>query len=90
MIIFARNTEVPEIKRLYNDSISQTYDDNKRQRAIGVVYNPVYERYGNYVPTTLSLRYDVLLFIDNTTALSPLHIEPLKDKDLPETFPSGE
>lgn len=59
-------------------------------RAIGVVYNPVHERYGNYVPTSLSSRYDVLLFIDNTTALSPLRIEPSEDKDLPETFPTGE
>jgi erythromycin esterase len=27
-------------------------------RAIGVVYDPAYERYGNYVPTVLPRRYD--------------------------------
>ncbi len=72
------------------------YDDDTEndkpmgQRAIGVVYNPKYEKYGNYVPTKLSSRYDALLFIDKTNALSPLHMQPINnDRDLPETFPSG-
>lgn len=72
------------------------YDDNTEnnksmgQRAIGVVYNPKYEKYGNYVATKLSSRYDALLFIDKTNALSPLHMEQIKiDRDLPESFPSG-
>jgi erythromycin esterase-like protein len=59
------------------------------QRAIGVVYNPQYEKYGNYVPTHLSLRYDAFLFIDETHALNPLHMQIIKDEDLPETFPTG-
>jgi erythromycin esterase len=60
------------------------------QRAIGVVYNPKYEKYGNYVPTDLTRRYDALLYIDNTRALHPLHMPEVKeDKDLPETFPTG-
>jgi erythromycin esterase len=60
------------------------------QRAIGVVYNPKYEKYGNYVPTDLTRRYDALLYIDNTHALHPLHMPEVKeDKDLPETFPTG-
>jgi erythromycin esterase len=70
--------------------------DNKRnsntwrgQRAIGVVYNPQYEKYGNYVPTDLSLRYDAFLFIDETHALHPRHMQTIKDEDLPETFPTG-
>jgi erythromycin esterase-like protein len=72
------------------------YDDDTAnektmgQRAIGVVYNPKYEKHGNYVPTKLSSRYDALLFIDKTNALSPLHMQQIKnDRDLPETFPSG-
>jgi erythromycin esterase-like protein len=65
---------------------------NKRlgQRAIGVVYNPEYEKYGNYVPTDLTRRYDAFLYIDNTHALHPLHMpEIIEDEDLPETFPTG-
>jgi erythromycin esterase-like protein len=61
------------------------------QRAIGVVYNPEYERYGNYVPTDICKRYDALLFIDKTNALSPLHMQETKDnKEPPETFPTGQ
>ncbi|MDQ2685515.1 MAG: erythromycin esterase family protein [Thermoproteota archaeon] len=90
IIIFNKNSELHKIERSDNDNVSKGYDKNTGQRAIGVVYNPEYERFGNYVPTILSSRYDALLFIDNTNALSPLHIEPSEDKDLPETFPGGE
>nr|WP_275983816.1 erythromycin esterase family protein [Paenibacillus hamazuiensis] len=41
-------------------------------RAIGVVYRPEHERWGNYVPTSLSQRYDAFIFIDRTHALNPL------------------
>jgi erythromycin esterase-like protein len=44
-------------------------------RAIGVVYQPQRERRGNYVPTVVGERYDAFLYIDNTSALRPLHLE---------------
>ena len=59
-------------------------------RAIGVVYDPAYERYGNYVPTVLPRRYDAFLHIDETQALHPLDMRPREDREPPETFPSGE
>jgi erythromycin esterase len=59
-------------------------------RAIGVVYDPAYERYGNYVPTVLPRRYDAFLYLDETQALHPLHVRPREDGEPPETFPSGE
>lgn len=59
-------------------------------RAIGVVYNPDHERWGNYVPTVLPQRYDAFLFIDETHALSPLHFPVRVDGEVPETYPSGE
>src|SRR5262249_31344269 len=58
-------------------------------RAIGVVYRPQYEAFGNYVPTVLPRRYDALAFIDETHALSPLRIRPQQNHDVPETYPSG-
>ena len=57
-------------------------------RAIGVVYNPEYEQYGNYVPTLLPLRYDAFIYLDRTKALHPLHIKPDGHK-IPETYPFG-
>ncbi len=47
--------------------------DRLGHRAIGVVYDPEYESYGNYVPTKLAERYDAFLYIDQTEALHPLH-----------------
>ena len=91
LVIFERNNDINNI--LISNRTDFLYDEkfeNRGQRAIGVVYNPKYERYGNYVPTILSLRYDLLLFIDSTNALYPLHIKQVEDKDLPDTFPRGE
>lgn len=57
-------------------------------RAIGVVYNPQYDQYGNYVPTILPLRYDAFIYLDETTALHPLHMKP-DGSQMPETYPFG-
>jgi erythromycin esterase-like protein len=58
-------------------------------RAIRVVYQPDYEQYGNYVPTVLPRRYDALLYIDETHALHPLHMNARAEGEMPETYPSG-
>jgi erythromycin esterase-like protein len=44
-------------------------------RAIGVVYRPERERWGNYVPTVLGERYDAFLYLEETAPLQPLHLE---------------
>jgi erythromycin esterase-like protein len=56
-------------------------------RAIGVVYDPDGERAGNYVPTILPRRYDAFLFVEESRALHPLHLEPHAGHDPPETYP---
>ena len=57
-------------------------------RAIGVVYQPAREA-GNYVPTCVGERYDALLWIEDTSALVPLHHEaPPAEPEL-ETEPTG-
>jgi erythromycin esterase-like protein len=58
-------------------------------RAIGVVYDPTAERWGNYVPTIIPRRYDAFLFIDETKAVDALHMPVTVDTELPETYPSG-
>lgn len=57
-------------------------------RAIGVVYHPHQEQFGNYVPTILPLRYDAFIYLDETRALHPLHIRP-DGHQIPETYPFG-
>jgi erythromycin esterase-like protein len=44
-------------------------------RAIGVVYRPERERWGNYVPTVLGERYDAFLWFEDTGPVQPLHLE---------------
>lgn len=63
--------------------------DRRGHRAIGVVYHPEREAYGNYVPTVLPYRYDAMLYIDESHALSPLHMVPVPEHEVPETYPSG-
>lgn len=57
-------------------------------RAIGVVYNPEQERYGNYVSSLIPQRYDAFIHIDETEALHPLKMQP-DLKRTPETYPWG-
>jgi len=63
--------------------------DPRGHRAIGVVYRPEREAFGNYVPTVLPFRYDAVLYIDQSEALNPLHLQPVPDHEVPETFPTG-
>ena len=41
-------------------------------RAVGAVYRPQSERYGNYIPTVLPRRYDAFIYCDQTHPLHPL------------------
>jgi erythromycin esterase-like protein len=53
----------------------EVLDRRLDHRAIGVVYRPERERWGNYVPTVLGERYDAFLYLEETTPLQPLHLE---------------
>lgn len=66
------------------------FDEPMGHRAIGVVYDPSHERWGNYVPTIVPRRYDAFLYIDETKAVDPLHLAVKVDGEPPETYPSGQ
>lgn len=57
---------------LFNEENRSLFSEWIGHRAIGVVYNPNYETYGNYVPSKIGNRYDAFIYIDQTNALSPL------------------
>ena len=59
-------------------------------RAIGVVYDPRAEHWGNYVPTILPERYDAFIYVEESKAVDPLHMPALADGEVPETFPTGQ
>nr|WP_047150690.1 erythromycin esterase family protein [Aneurinibacillus tyrosinisolvens] len=55
-----------------NEQINTLFGQEIGHRAIGVVYNPEYERFGNYVPSKMSQRYDAFIYVDKSEALHPL------------------
>jgi len=78
LLLLASTTPTPEMLR------------PRGHRAIGVVYHPEYEHFGNYVPTVLPRRYDAFLYLNRTEALHPLHdVKPREGGEVPETYPSG-
>jgi len=60
---------------IFDKNNRDSYSDRIGHRAIGVVYNPRYEQYGNYVPSIMSERYDAFIYINTTNALQPLEVE---------------
>lgn len=61
--------------------------DPRDHRAIGVVYDPSLEAWGNYVPTRLGERYDAFIWCDESTALHPLPARAAPGEM--ETYPAG-
>lgn len=57
---------------LFTDENRHLFNEWIGHRAIGVVYNPEFEAYGNYVSSRVGSRYDGFVFVDRTTALRPL------------------
>jgi erythromycin esterase len=63
-------------------------NDEIDHRAVGVVYLPQKEKYGNYVPSILPSRYDAFVFFKLTKALHAIHVAP-SGHQMPETYPFG-
>jgi erythromycin esterase-like protein len=70
---------------LDNSALSENHIGH---RAIGVVYHPHLEKYGNYVRSLIPLRYDAFVYFDTTRALHPMPVG-VDATQIPETFPFG-
>lgn len=66
----------------------ERFETSRGHRAIGVVYDPDREKHSNYVPTVLNHRYDAFLYLDQTKALHPLHLQA-DPSQMPEGYPFG-
>jgi erythromycin esterase-like protein len=60
---------------IFNENNRNHFNTSIGHRAIGVVYQPEFERFGNYVQSVMGQRYDGFIFIDQTNALHPLILE---------------
>jgi len=87
----AYRSEVGDAFLLFGDDLATNrgFAEPVGHRAIGVVYNPRGERWGNYVPTIIPHRYDAMIYIDETKAVDPLHMPVEVTGEEPETYPSG-
>jgi erythromycin esterase-like protein len=73
---------------VFGEELPSWAAEERDHRAIGVVYRPGAERWGNYVPTVLGRRYDAFLWLDETAALRPLAGVSSGGGEL-ETWPFG-
>jgi erythromycin esterase len=73
---------------VFPDALPDWAAHERSHRAIGVVYRPEAERWGNYVATVLGRRYDAFLWFDRTRALAPFGALP-ESRDELETWPFG-
>jgi erythromycin esterase len=66
----------------------QCLSDYIHHQTVGIVCNPAQERYGNYDPTIIPKKHDASIYLDQTTTLLPLHIQP-DSSQIQETYPFG-
>ncbi|WP_010191605.1 erythromycin esterase family protein [Bacillus sp. m3-13] len=59
---------------MFTEENRDLFQETIGHRAIGVVYHPEAEQYGNYVPSRMSDRYDAFIHVDETSALKPLSL----------------
>ncbi|MGG3892169.1 erythromycin esterase family protein [Metabacillus fastidiosus] len=60
---------------IFNRDNKHLFHNTVRHRAIGVVYHPAHEHYGNYVASRISERYNAFIYVHDTHALHPLETE---------------
>ncbi|HEV8725607.1 MAG TPA: erythromycin esterase family protein [Candidatus Binatia bacterium] len=65
--------------------------ERRLERAIGVIYRPESERVSHYFHADLPAQFDAILHLDQTRGVEPLERTAgwQRDKETPETFPSG-
>lgn len=80
----------PQNKLIFSKDIAEAEYLEKPigHRAVGVVYNPALEHFGNYVPTIIPKRYDAFLFVDQSKALHPLETSATENEP-PDLYPWG-
>ena len=85
-------TEMPKFYLLLRGMQENLSDLNQErlERAIGVVYRPQSERISHYFSARLMDQFDAVVHFDQTEAVEPLErTETWEKGEVPETFPSG-
>src|SRR5690606_9333046 len=71
-------------------SLRQTLARPRLERAIGVIYRPATERQSHYFQAILSEQFDALIWLAETTAVTPIGPQQIDGEIVPDTYPFGE
>lgn len=71
-------------------SLRQALARPRLERAIGVIYRPATERQSHYFQAILSEQFDALIWLEQTTAVTPIGPQLIDDQIVPDTYPFGE
>lgn len=73
---------------IMDDGATSRFGGTRLERAIGVIYKPETERMSHYFKAALTAQFDVVIHIDETTAVEPLERSTGWDRgEVPETYP---
>jgi protein-L-isoaspartate(D-aspartate) O-methyltransferase len=70
-----------------NDSLRTRLMTPRLERAIGVIYRPESELASHYFEAVLPRQFDEYIWIDHTSAVTPIHTDSLQG--MPDTYPFG-
>lgn len=75
---------------LRGNAAARALDEERLERAIGVIYAPQTERMSHYFQASLPRQFDAVIHYDRTRAVEPLERWPLAHGiEPPETYPSA-
>ena len=101
-VMAVRRSHPQSVERLFHESgasglmlplrhgpadVADALSRPRLQRAIGVIYRPDTELASHYFEAELSRQFDAYVWIDETSAVTPLHPEVLAG--VPDTYPFG-
>ncbi|WP_157666572.1 erythromycin esterase family protein [Bordetella genomosp. 13] len=70
-----------------DDGLRENLARQRLERFIGVIYRPETERYSHYVRASLTRQFDAYVWMDRTSAVTPL--PTARREGLPDTWPFG-
>src|SRR5438067_3493382 len=75
---------------LRGNAAARSLEEERLERAIGVIYLPATERMSHYFAASLPRQFDAVIHIDETRAVEPLErFEREHTREVPETYPSA-
>jgi erythromycin esterase-like protein len=88
--------EIPNfLLDLREPAVAAALEAERLQRAIGVIYRPETERMSHYFSVDLPRQFDLVVHLDETSALKPLErtrgweAADAEGREVPETYPSA-